>query len=91
MHTYEAALAIAKNIIAIAIYSMWLKNVVLTSFTAAVFKWFAMLRTNPFLCRVQHFELELVHNKGYDNLQNHQHDNEEAHEVNTSQPTSFHL
>ena len=50
-----------------------------------------MLGANPLLSGVQHFELELVHNEGYDNLQDHQHDNEKAHEVDANQPASSDL
>ena len=50
-----------------------------------------MFWTHSLLCCVQHFELEFIHNEGNDNLQYHQHDDEEAHEVELNQPIGFDL
>ena len=63
----------------------------LTSFTAAVLKWLIMLRTDPFLSRIQHFELELIYDKGYHHLQDHQHHNKETDEVHSNKPTGMDL
>ena len=46
-----------------------------------------MSRADPLFCCVQYFELELVHNEWYDDLQDHQHDNKETDEIHSNQPT----
>ena len=61
----------------------------LTSFTAAVLKRLIVLRADPFLSRIQHFELELIHDKGNDHLQDHQHHNKETDEVHSNKPTGM--
>ena len=40
----------------------------ITSFATAVFKWLLVLWTDSLLCRIEYFELELVHDKRNDNL-----------------------
>lgn len=50
-----------------------------------------MFRASPLLCDIQYYELELIHNIGYDNLQDYQCDHKETYKVHSNQPTGSDL